>query len=117
MEYTFYDGNNDLGFGEDTEILVELDFSIDAGCKPGLEDPGYDPECIINRWDILGVTNAQSENINLSTLSPEKKQELNDWISNECEANEVINSCFEYEKEYWDHYLSAQYERAYWNGC
>lgn len=111
MEYTFYDSHNDLGFGEDTEILVDLDYSCKAGSPPGWEDPGEDPECIINGWTVMFIGTANDEEINWSTLSPEKQTEVNDWVSDQANTGEVYDTCFQYESDYWEDYKADMADR------
>lgn len=111
MEYTIYDSHNDLGFGEDTEILVDIDYSCYAGSPPGWEDPGESPECIINGVDVMSIITANNENINWSTLCPEKQKEVTDWACDKSDTSEVHDACFQRDSDYWDDYKAdMEYE-------
>jgi len=110
MEYTFYDSNNDLGFGEDAEILVEIDYSCRAGSPPGWEDPGESPECTINGCDIMSITTVDNEDINWSTLCPEKQAEVTAWAHDKADTAEVHEHCFEREERDLEDYADEMRE-------
>lgn len=94
MIYTFYDEENKLGFGHDTEIDVYIKYVCEAGWLPSWDDPGGAPECIINSWKINTIASPEG-NINLSTLSPEKLEEVNDVIALWIDDKDVHESCFQ----------------------
>jgi hypothetical protein len=104
VEHTLYDSHNDLGFGEDTEILIDIDYTCHAGSPPGWEDPGESPECIINGCSIMQIITANDETINWSTLCPEKKKEVTDWACDKADTAEVHDSCFENQADWEDSY-------------
>lgn len=103
MEYTFYDSHNDLGFGEDTEIIVEIDYTCTPGCEPGWEDPGCDPECTINNCTVVEILTTNNENINWTTLCPEKQREVSDWVYDKAQTSEVYDECFQHASDLEDY--------------
>lgn len=113
MEQTFYDTKNELGFGEETEILVDLDYTCRAGSPPGWEDPGDDPECEIYGWTVMSIVTPDDEDINWSTLSPEKQEQVNRWIEDEANTDEVYERCFEQSADYWEDYCEDHRDRYY----
>ena len=113
MEYTLRDESNELGFGEDAEILIDIDYTCTAGSPPGWEDPGCDPECNISGWSVMHILSSDNEEINWTTLSPEKQNEINNWLDNKVNTNEVYEDCFQYESDYWEDYEADMYDRRY----
>lgn len=101
MEYSFYDSQDELGFGVDAEIVVDLDYTCRSACAAGLEDPGYDAECVIHGW--VGVC-VHTENgvFGWDDLSSEKQDELNRWVSARSDSNEVHDFCFDWESSWFE---------------
>lgn len=113
MEYTLRDESNELGFGEDAEILIDMDYTCTAGSPPGWEDPGCDPECNISGWSVMHILSSDNEEINWTTLSPEKQKEIDNWLDDKVNTNEVYEDCFQHESDYWEDYKADMYDRRY----
>lgn len=97
MEYSFYDSEDELGFGVDAEIVADLDYTCQSACAAGLEDPGYDAECVIHGWSGVWVQTTDNGISSWEDLSSEKQDQLNHWISVRSDSNEVHDFCFEWE--------------------
>lgn len=95
MIYTFLDGTNVLGFGEYAEIDVKIEYICKAGWEPSWHDPGGAAECNITNYYVHAITSSDNEKINWSTLSPEKKEEVNNWVGGRVDSKEVHDACFD----------------------
>lgn len=107
MEWTFIDENNKLGFGEDAEIEVYVEYTATPGCPPGWEDPGESPDVVYESVEFVQICTTNNETINRETLDPVKRKEVDDWSYDRAiEDDRLFDSCLESAQESYDDYIA-----------
>jgi hypothetical protein len=59
----------------------------------------------------MHIISSENEEINWSTLCPEKQNQINIWLDTQANSNEVYDSCFQRESDYWEDYKADMYEQ------
>lgn len=104
-EWNFVDTKNELGFGEEAELELMIEFDVTGGSPPGWEDPGEDPDVSFENVSLIKITTNKDEVINYDTLDPEKLAQVEKWAFAQVEScSEIFGHCVECGESYWEDY-------------